>query len=67
MKTNNYLYGKEIEVPEIPNDIVMRRVELLKEHLSELLDQSYHTRDACRVSRVLKAIDFWTRIQKVDK
>jgi len=41
--TNEYLYGKDIDVPEIPEDIIMRRIELLKEHLEELLEHSYHT------------------------
>jgi len=67
MKTNNYLYGKDVEVPEIPNEIIMRRVELLKEHLAELLDQSYHTRDTCCVRKVWEAIDFWEKINSKDK
>jgi len=64
MKTNEYLYGSEVEVQEIPNDIVMRRLELLKEHLEQLLNHSYYTRDEERVRAVLKAISFWEDINK---
>ena len=62
--TNEYLYGKDIDVPEIPEDIIMRRIELLKDHLEELLDHSYHTRDGERVNAILKAIKFWETINK---
>ena len=64
MKDNNYLYGEDVEVPEIPNEVVMRRIELLKDNLAELLDHSYYTRDGQRVNDVLKAIDFWEKINK---
>ena len=57
-----YLYGKDVEVPEIPQDVIMRRLEALKEHLAELLEHSYHTRDNIRVSAVLKGIKFWESI-----
>jgi len=62
MKDNSYLYGQDSEVPEIPNDVIMRRLELLKDNLESLLDHSYHTRDNNRVRAVLKAIDFWEKI-----
>ena len=64
MKTNNYLYGDDVEVSEIPADIVMRRIELLKDNLEILLDNSYHTRDNDRVTAVLKAIKHWENINK---
>ena len=64
MKDNSYLYGEDAEVPEIPADIIVRRVEVLKDHLADLLDHSYHTRDNNRVSAVIKAIDFWESINK---
>jgi hypothetical protein len=59
-----YLYGEDIEVPEIPADVVMRRIELLKEHLAELLEHSYHTRDGVRCNAIIKAIKFWENLDK---
>ncbi len=64
--TNEYLYGEEVEVPEIPQEIIMRRIELLKDNLAELLDHSYYTRDGARVEKVLKAIRFWETINNKD-
>jgi hypothetical protein len=61
---NEYLYGSDVEVPEIPGDIIVRRLELLQDNLRELLDHSYHTRDGERVNAVLKAIDFWEKINE---
>ena len=64
MTDNEYLYGDNVEVPEIPSDIVMRGLELLKDHLEELLDYSFYTRDAERCNAVIKAIDFWNKLNK---
>jgi len=62
MKRDSYLYGKFIEIPEIPADIIMRRVELLNDNLSELLAVPHLKRDTVRVNAILKAIDFWERM-----
>ena len=62
MKDNSYLYGDNVEVPTIPQDIIDKRVELLKAHLEKLLNHSYYTRDTTRVNKVIKAIDFWEKI-----
>ena len=59
-----YLYGKDNEVPEIPRDVVMRRIETLKEHLAELLEHSYHIRDSVRCQKVFEAISFWEKINE---
>ena len=59
-----YLYGADVEVPEIPPEILMRRLEALNDHLSELLDHSFHIRDNERVRAVLKAIKFWETINE---
>ncbi len=67
MKDNQYLYGSEAEVPEIDPMIVMRRIELLRDHLEKLLEHSYHTRDNNRVRAVLKGIKFWEEINNKDK
>jgi len=58
MKSNLYLYNTT-EVPEIPAEVVVRRLELLKDNLAELLEHSYHIRDYERVAEVLEAISFW--------
>ena len=59
---NEYLYGVE-DVPSIPADIIMRRLELLKDNLEELLEHSYYIRDNDRVRAVLKAIKYWSSIK----
>ena len=67
MQKDSYLYGEDVEVPEIPSEIVMRRVELLKDHLAEKLEHSYHTRtseDSIQINKILKAIDFWEHINR---
>ena len=62
MDDNAYLYGKEVEVPEIPADIIMRRVELLNDTLTDLLSEPLLERDTLKINRVLKAITFWETI-----
>ena len=62
MLTNEYLYGKEVEVPEIESYVIMRRLELLKEHLSELLKEDYMKRSTSQIIAVEKAINFWEKI-----
>ena len=64
--SDEYLYGEDAEVPSIPSDIIVRRVELLRDNLEELLDQSYYIRDLERVSAVVRSIDFWEKMNKDD-
>ena len=64
MKTNEYLYGEGVEVPEIPAEIKVRRIELLNERLNELLEVPYHMRNSIRVKAVMCAIEFWENIDK---
>lgn len=66
MLNNEYLYGEDVEVPDVPQEIIMRRVELLKEHLEVLLDHSVYMRDGQRCNAVIKAIKFWEDINKDD-
>ena len=40
MSTNEYLYGTD-DVPEIPAETVMRRIELLKDNLTEVMSKHY--------------------------
>ncbi len=62
MKTKEYLYGIDAEIPDIPAEIIVRRVETLNEQLAEELDKSYFTRDNARVYAIASAIDFWEKI-----
>jgi len=58
MHNNKYLFGTD-DVPEFPADIIARRVELLKENLDLILDNSTYTRskeEADKISALLKAI-----------
>ena len=63
MKIDNiYLYGTN-DVPEIPAEVVMRRLELLKENLSVLLENTWDKRDNQHVNAILKAINYWENIK----
>ena len=62
--SNAYLYGDEVEVPDIPADVIARRLAALSDNLEELLNHSYYDRDQTRVNAVLKAITFWETIQE---
>ncbi len=64
MRTNEYLYGADVEVPEIPAEITVRRVEALNDNLTELLKVHYFVRDNARVDAILKAIEFWENINE---
>jgi len=61
MKTNEYLYGNR-EVPEIPAEIIVRRIEELDDHLTELQEVHFSERDSTRVKAVKDAIEFWETI-----
>ncbi len=63
MKKQEYLYG-DVEVCTIPEDVIMRRVEALKDHLDELLKIDYSARDFNRVNNIVKAISFWENINE---
>ena len=63
MHDNEYLYGTD-DVPTIPADVIMRRIELLDEQLSDLYEVKYMDRDEKRIRAVRKALDFWERISE---
>ena len=63
MLTNEFLYGSEAP-PDIPADIVARRVELLKEHQDILLAVDPMKRETYRLHSVSKAISYWQNINK---
>ena len=64
MTKQEYLYGSKTEVPLIPEEIIMRRVELLNDQLEELLEQHWIVRDMQRERDLIKAIAFWQNINK---
>ncbi len=64
MKTSSYLYGEDAEIPDIPAEIIVRRVEILNEQLEEELDKHYFVRDNSRVNNIAKAIIFWETINE---
>ena len=63
-KTNEYLYGKDVEVPLLDSEVVMRRIALLEDHLEELYKPHYSKRDEDRIRSVTKAADYWRDMQK---
>lgn len=65
MKSNFYLYCTN-NVPDIPQDIIDKRIELLEIHLAKLLTENWLTRDGERVNAVCRAIEFWKNINKRD-
>lgn len=56
MHTDKHLFGTD-DVPEFPNEIIMRRLELLGDNLSDLLDHSTYTRTEEEASRIADVID----------
>lgn len=64
MHTNKYLFGTD-DVPQFDPEVVMRRLELLKEQLSELLDHTTYTRtkeEHDKIAHILKAIKWHEHI-----
>jgi len=65
MTSNLYLYGTD-DVPEIPAETVMRRIELLKDNLTEVMSKHYLDRDNEKKGKILRAIKFWETINESD-
>ena len=63
VKTTEFLYGDETP-PDIPEDIIMRRIEILKEHQDILLAVDPMERETYRLHSVSKAISYWSSINK---
>ncbi len=62
--SNEYLYGEDAEVPLLDSEVIMRRIELLKEHRCELYELHYTERDETRIRAVVKAISYWENMQR---
>ena len=63
MLENKYLYGTD-DVPEIPAHVIMRRIELLDDELTDILEAHYTKRDLKRKRAIEKAIKFWEDISE---
>lgn len=59
MNKQEYLYGKDVSVPKIPEEVANERLRLLDKNLHDLLDVGYLKRDNLRVNAVMKAMKFW--------
>ena len=58
---NVYLYG-EVIPPQIPQEIITKRIEILNINLHKLLNENYKDRDYQRIDAIMKAIKFWKTI-----
>ena len=65
MKNNSRLYGEGVEVPEIPADIIIRRIELLEEMKAELYEVHYMKRDKKHIAEIDEAITFWEKLSRI--
>ena len=61
--SSDYLYGKDVVVPDIPDGVISSRVLLLKKHQSKLNKIPFAERtydDIKQAGAVSKAIKFWS-------
>ena len=61
--SNEYIYGKDVEVLEIPRHIVLDRLEKIETQIEEVQDEHYSMRDQERKKVLLEARDFWENIK----
>jgi hypothetical protein len=64
MKSTEYLYGTK-NVIEVPQSIIDERIRLLNENLRVLLDVHYFGRDTQRIGDVMRAIEWWNKINEM--
>ncbi len=65
MQSNKYLYGEDVEIDEIPAEVILSRVTPLREHLHELNSIPFAKRtyeDMKQINEVAKAVKFWQDI-----
>jgi len=67
MHSNAYLYGEGVEVPEIDPYVIIRRLELLDDSLTDVNAVNIKDRDYEKRNEILEAIQFWENINKVVK
>ena len=66
MRDNAYLYGEDVEVPELDTHMVMRRVELLKENRALLYEVHYSKRNNEKIREIDNAISFWEKLSRMN-
>ncbi len=65
MQSNQFLYGVDVDVDEIPAEVILSRVTPLRDHLVELNKIPFAERtydDIKQINEVAKAIRFWNDI-----
>ena len=65
MKSNKELYGTE-NVPQVPQEIANKRLELLRIRLHDLLSVHYMEQNTHLINEVQKAIKFWEALRDGD-
>jgi len=63
-KSNEYLYGVGVVVPDIPEDVIKTRIRLLNNNLEEILKEGYLERDRAHMNDIIKALSYWANIQE---
>jgi hypothetical protein len=61
-----YLYGVGVDVPSIPEAIILKRIELLDKHIGSIFEVPFMERDNERLNAVIKAKNFWLKINEVE-
>ena len=63
MTKTEYLYGDHKPEP-VSEEFIEKRITLLRKNLDELLNEDWRSRDTARVYAVVKAINFWRKINE---
>jgi len=63
MQNNSYLYGDH-EPMAIPEEVILDRLKALSKELDKQLAIDMYHRDGKKCNQIVKAIDFWTNINK---
>ena len=63
MLSNTELYGTE-DVPQIPQEVIDKRIELLTARFKELISVHYMKQDNQTINQVVKAREFWRNINE---
>jgi len=61
--SNEYIYGKDVDILEIPRHIVLDRLEKIETQIEEVQEVHYSKRDQERKQILLKARKFWENIK----
>lgn len=64
MHSNEFLYGEDVEVPELDALVITRRIELLKDNLELELEKPYMQRSTYKIIAIEKAIRWWENMSR---